>query len=178
MRGSQRFTGFGTESTHITFQLLVGYTTEELRKRHYVLLTVTQRWHGYLEITQTVEQILQETLFIHRYFHIFVCGGDDTDVETPVRFVTDRTITPFLYGTEQHLLGFQRKVAHLIKKQCAASVSYKYPFWALFAPVNAPLTYQNNADSARSLVRQPSPRTICIHIWICNPTNRVSYFPR
>ena len=83
-------------------------------------MTFAQRWHGYLEIMQAVEQILPETLFTHCRFQIFVGGGDDADIEIPVRFVTDGAITPFLYGTEQHLLGFQRKVAHLVQKQCAA----------------------------------------------------------
>ena len=32
----------------------------------------------------------------------------------------DRAIPPLLYGTEQHLLGFQREVSYLVQKQRAA----------------------------------------------------------
>ena len=110
----QRFTGFGTESAHAALQLFVCHITEELRQRHDVLLTVTQRRHDYLEVAQAVEQILPEMLFTHRDFQILIGGGDDADIEIPVRFITDRAIPPLLYGTEQHLLGFQREVAHFI----------------------------------------------------------------
>ncbi len=63
---------------------------------------------------QTVQQVLPETLFIDRLLQILVGGGDDADIETTVRFVTYRTVSPFLYGSQKHLLGFRCEVAHFV----------------------------------------------------------------
>ena len=116
----QRFTCFGTEPAHATLQLSVCHITEELCQRHDVFLTVTQRRNGYPEVVQAVQKILPKTLFIHRYFQIFIGSSDDADIEIPVCLVSDRAIPPLLYGAEQHLLGFQREVSYLVQKQRAA----------------------------------------------------------
>ena len=98
--GQQCLTGFRIEPSHATFQFIVGNLTEELRQRHDVLLTVTQGRNSYLEVVQTVQQILSETFFNDRFLQILVGGGDDADIEALVRLVTYRAVSPFLYGTE------------------------------------------------------------------------------
>ena len=55
-----------------------------------------------------------------RLLQILVGGGDDADIETPVRLIANRTEPPFLYGTQKHLLGFRCEVAYLVQKQRAA----------------------------------------------------------
>ena len=88
--GLQCFSCFRIEPCHGTFQFIVGYLTEKLRQRHDVLLTVTQRWNYYLEVVQTVQQVLPETFFNDSLFQILVGGGDDADIEALVRLVRTR----------------------------------------------------------------------------------------
>ena len=69
---------------------------------------------------QAVQQILPETLLAYRLLQIFVGGGNDTYIETSVRLVAYGTVLPFLYGTKQQLLRFQRQIAYLVQKQRTA----------------------------------------------------------
>ena len=48
--GQQCLAGFSVKADDIAFQFPVRNFTEELSQRHDVLLTVAQRWDGYLEI--------------------------------------------------------------------------------------------------------------------------------
>ena len=94
---------------------------------------------------QAVQQILPETLLAYRLLQIFVGGGNDTYIETSVRLVAYGTVLPFLYGTKQQLLRFQRQIAYLVQNPCVA----------LSAPVNAPLTCPKNADGASWAESEP-----------------------
>ena len=69
---------------------------------------------------QAVQQILPETLLAYRLLQILVGGGNDTYIEISVRLVAYGTVPPFLYGTKQHLLRSQCKVAYLVQKQRTA----------------------------------------------------------
>ena len=53
-----------------------------------------------------------------RLLQILVGGG--AYIETTVSSVTYRTVSPFLYGSQKHLLGFRCEVAYLVQKQRAA----------------------------------------------------------
>lgn len=77
--GQQCLPSFPVKADNITFQFIVRNLAEELRQRHDVLLTVTQRRNGYLEIVQTVQQVLTKTLLIDRLFQILVGSGNDTE---------------------------------------------------------------------------------------------------
>ncbi len=120
MYGSAMSYGLPVKSCNIAFQFFVRYITEIIRQRHDVLLTIAQWWNCYLEVVQVVQQILSETLFTDRLLQILVGGGDDTDIETLIRFVTHWAVSSFLNGTEQHLLGFHSKIAYLVQEQRAA----------------------------------------------------------
>ena len=115
--GQQCLPSFPVKADNITFQFIVRNLTKELRQRHDVLLTVTQWRNGYLEIVQTVQQVLTKTLLIDRLFQILVGSGNDTDVKTLIRSVTYRAVSPFLYGTQKHLLGFRCEITHFVQKQ-------------------------------------------------------------
>jgi len=86
--GQQCLLGFGIKSNNIAFQFFVCNLTEEVCQRHDILLTVTQRRDVYLEVMQAVQQVLSGTLLIYCLFQIFVGGGDDTDIEILIRFIT------------------------------------------------------------------------------------------
>lgn|SRR5574344_1291024 len=118
--GQQRFPCFGAESANLALQFIIGNLAEKLCQRHDVFLTITQRRNGYIEVVQTVQQVLPETLFIDRLFQILVGGSDNTDIETSIRPVTNGAVSPLLYGTQKHLLGFRCEVAHFVQKQRAA----------------------------------------------------------
>ena len=69
---------------------------------------------------QTVQQVLTKTLLIDRLFQILVGSGNDTDIETLIRSVSYRAVSPFLYGTQKHLLGFRCEITHFVQKQRTA----------------------------------------------------------
>ena len=72
-----------------------------------------------------------------RQLQIFIGSSDDADIEIPVCLVSDRAIPPLLYGTEQHLWGFQREVSYL----CLLYTSYLC------------ITFEKNGDGQELLYR-------------------------
>ena len=120
MNGSATLSVLRAESANLALQFIIGNLAEKLCQRHDVFLTITQRRNGYLEVVQTVQQVLPETLFIDRLFQILVGGSDNTDIETSIRPVTNGAVSPLLYGAQKHLLGFRCEVAHFVQKQRAA----------------------------------------------------------
>src|SRR5699024_7838336 len=105
------------ETFYLSAMLLVVKFPEEFSKRQDVFRAFPERGYFHGVLTQSEIQVPAETPFRYGFFQILVRCGDDAHVGFPVFCAADRTVSPVLYGAEQHLLYAEGKVAYLIQEQ-------------------------------------------------------------
>ncbi len=123
---------------------------EVIHQRRDIFLAIAQRRQRQIDHVQPVVQILAELAFFHQPLQIGVGGGDDAHVHLDGFGRPQRHELALLNHAQQLGLRLGTMVPISSKKMVPRFAISKYPLRDAMAPVKAPLTWPNSADSSRS----------------------------